>query len=357
MSRVRMAVIGVGALGRHHARILKSMQRRVELVAVVDQLEERGREAAAKHGTRWVADYRNLYDQVDAVSVVVPTVAHGDVAGDFLKQGIPVFVEKPLAESLATAKKLVHLADLHGVALQVGHVERFNPAWEAARPYCTEPKYIRAERFSPFTFRSTDIGVVLDMMVHDIDLVLSLAKSPVVDVQAFGVTMMGPYEDAVQARLVFENGCIADLSASRMNPDVKRTMQVWSHHGCVTIDMQQRTVSRMAPSAALLRGPSPVELAQQPGADIDSLKSRVFTDFLKTESIDVPPGDALTAELASFTNCVRTKLHPHVDGHQALKAIQVADAINRRVAAHQWDGHGQGLIGPQFRPSPLRAVA
>lgn len=356
MSRVRMAVVGVGALGRHHARILKSMKR-VELIAVVDQHEERGRDAATRHGTRWVADYHDLFDQVDAVSIVVPTIAHGDVAGDFLKRGIPVFVEKPLADTLAAAKHLVQLAEQQGVALQVGHVERFNPAWVAARPYCLAPKYIRSERYSPFTFRSTDIGVVLDMMVHDIDLISSLVGCPVRDVQAFGVTLMGPYEDAVQARLVFENGCIADLSASRVNPEVKRTMQVWSHQGCVSIDMQQRTVSRMAPSASLLTGPSPVALAQQPGADLESLKSRVFGEFLTTESIEVLPGDALTAELASFANCVRAKLHPHVDGRQALQAIQIADAINRRVAAHQWDGHGQGDIGPQRRPSHLRAVA
>lgn len=356
MSRVRMAVIGVGALGRHHARILKSMKR-VELVAVVDSHEARGREAAAKHNTEWAADYHDLFDRVDAVSIVVPTVAHGDVAGDFLSRGIPVFVEKPLAESVATAKQLVAQAEQHRVALQVGHVERFNPAWEAARPYCIAPKYIRAERFSPFTFRSTDIGVVLDMMVHDIDLIASIAGCPVRDVQAFGVTMMGPHEDAVQARLVFENGCIADLSASRINPEVRRTMQVWSHQGCVTIDMQQRTVTRMAPSATLMTGPSPVELARQPGADVEALKSRVFSEFLTTESIPVAPGDALTAELASFANCVRTKLRPHVDGQQALNAIQIADWILRRVAAHQWDGHAMGNIGPQRRPSGLRIAA
>jgi predicted dehydrogenase len=331
--------------------------KRVELIAVVDSHEVRGREAAEKHNTRWVSDYRTLFDQIDAVSIVVPTVAHGDVAGDFLSHGIPVFVEKPLAESLTTARQLVSLAAQYGVPLQVGHVERFNPAWEAARPYCMAPKYIRAERFSPFTFRSTDIGVVLDMMVHDIDLISSLVDSPVCDVQAFGVTLMGPYEDAVQARLTFENGCVADLSASRVNPEVKRCMQVWSQQGCVTIDMQQRTVTRMAPSSALMAGPSPVDLARQPGADIESLKSRVFSEFLTTENIDVPPGDALTAELSSFVNCVRSKLPPHVNGRQALRAIEIADAINRRVAAHQWDGHGQGAIGPQRRLSPLRVAA
>ncbi|HET6423128.1 MAG TPA: Gfo/Idh/MocA family oxidoreductase [Planctomycetaceae bacterium] len=350
MSRVRMAVIGVGALGRHHARILKSMKR-VELVAVVDSQAERGQQEAAKHNTRWVSDHHTLFDQVDAVSIVVPTIAHGDVAGDFLSHGIPVFVEKPLAESVSTAQKLVDLADEHHVALQVGHVERFNPAFEAARPYCLSPKYIRAERFSPFTFRSTDIGVVLDMMVHDIDLILSLVRSPVCEVDAFGVTLMGPHEDTVQARLKFENGCIADLSASRVNPEVRRSMQVWSQHGCVNIDMQQRIVTRTAPAPALRSGPSPVEMSRQPGANIEELKARVFSEFLPTESIPVAPGDALTAELASFANCVRTKLRPHVDGHQALEAIQVAERIIRRVKAHQWDG------GPQQRPTQWRAAA
>jgi predicted dehydrogenase len=351
-----MAVIGVGALGRHHARILKSMKR-VELIALVDSHAERGRQEAAKHNTRWVADHHDIFDEVDAVSIVVPTVAHGDVAGDFLSRGIPVFVEKPLAECVTTAQRLVDLADEHQVALQVGHVERFNPAFEAARPYCLAPKYIRAERFSPFTFRSTDIGVVLDMMVHDIDLILSLVGYPVREIEAFGVTLMGPHEDTVQARLKFENGCIADLSASRVNPEVRRNMQVWSHQGCVNIDMQQRIVTCTTPSAALMSGPSPVELSRQSGADIEALKARVFSEFLPTESIPVPPGDALTAELASFANCVRTKLRPHVDGHQALEAIQIAEWILRRVNTHQWDGHAQGSLGPQRRPSQLRPAA
>ena len=352
MSRVRMAVIGVGALGRHHARILKSMKR-VELVAVVDSVADRGQQEAAKHNTRWVADYHQILDDVDAVSIVVPTIAHGDVAGDFLTHGVPVFVEKPLAECVLTAKRLVELADEHHVALQVGHVERFNPAFEAARPYCQNPQYIRAERFSPFTFRSTDIGVVLDMMVHDIDLILSLVRSPVRDVEAFGVTLMGPHEDTVQARLTFENGCMADLSASRVNPEVRRSMQVWSAEGCVNIDMQQRTVTRTSPSATLKSGPTPVEMSRQPGANIDALKARVFSEFLTTESIPVAPGDALTAELASFANCVRTKLRPHVDGHQALEAIQVAERILQCVADNRSRNHSR----PQQQPTPQRRAA
>ncbi|OYW20849.1 MAG: hypothetical protein B7Z55_06695 [Planctomycetales bacterium 12-60-4] len=217
MSRVKVGVIGVGALGRHHARILSEMDG-VELVAVADAHAERGREIAAKHGARWVSDYRQLLPDVDAVSVVVPTVAHLSVAADFLRARIPVLVEKPLAHNVEAGQALVDLAERHQTLLQVGHIERFNPAWKSAAPWCREPKYIRAERTSTFTFRSTDIGVVLDLMIHDLDLVLSLANSPIRSVEALGIGVMGDHEDAVQARLVFENGCVADLTASRISP-------------------------------------------------------------------------------------------------------------------------------------------
>lgn len=355
MSHLRTAVVGVGALGRHHARILSDMPG-AELVAVVDSHEVRGREAAEKHHTRWVSNYHEILDQVDAASIVVPTVAHGDVAGDFLRRGIAVFVEKPLADTAGAARALVELAERQRVTLQVGHVERFNPAWQAALPLCTAPKYIRAERCSPFTFRSTDIGVVLDMMIHDIDLILSLVRCPLRRVEAFGLGLMSSHEDCVQARLTFDNGCIADLTASRLNPQVRRAMQVWSLNGCVAIDFQQRTVSRTTAAEMLRGGMSPVDLARQPGADIEALKARVFAEFLPTEEISVPAGDALTSELASFVNCVRSGLHPHCDGRQALHAIQVADRILQEVATHEWDGHAHGAVGPHPARTQRRAA-
>lgn len=331
MSYVKMAVIGVGALGRHHARILHEMPG-VELVAVVDSDRQRGEEVALKSGTRYVADYRELFGKIDAASIVVPTVAHGAVASEFLSRGIPIHVEKPLAETVATASSLVNLATQQGAMLQVGHIERFNPAWRAAVPHCRQPQYIRSERFSPFSFRSTDIGVVLDVMVHDLDLILSLIRSPVRSVEAFGLEFMGGHEDAVQARVTFENGCVADLTANRVNPEFRRAMQVWSSSGCVSIDFQTRKVTQMTRGAALQSGPSPTALAQQPGANINALKERVFTEFLPVQSIEVLPGDALTAELASFANCVRSGLKPLVDGHAALAAITLAEQILQAVA-------------------------
>ena len=344
-----MAVIGVGALGRHHARIL-SENAGVELVAVVDSREEQGRDVAAKCGATWLADYRGLLsrDLVDAVSVVVPTVAHWQVAGDFLRAGIPVLVEKPLAANVEQACELVALAAENDALLQVGHIERFNPAFQAASQRILKPKYIRAERTSAYSFRSTDIGAVHDLMIHDIDLVLSLVRSPLCGVEAFGVTVIGGHEDAVQARLRFVGGCIADLTASRISPVVTRSLQAWSAAGCVTCDMHTREVRQFAPSDRLRFGPSPLELARQPGADIEQLKKDVFGQFVPMETVPVDGSgpDALTRELTDFVDCVRTGRTPHVDGEQGLAAMQVADAVLKSVAEHQWDGRADGAIGP-----------
>jgi len=349
MNRLRVAVIGVGALGRHHARILSELEG-VELVAVADSQVDRGQEIAFKHHSRWVADYRELLDKkvVDAVSVVVPTVAHREVAGAFLEQGIPVLVEKPLAGNVSQAWEMVDLASRNHALLQVGHIERFNPAFQAAQKIIVAPKYIRCERTSTYTFRSTDIGVVHDLMIHDIDLVLSLVKSPLRSCEAFGIGVMGKNEDAAQARLHFENGCIADITASRISPTASRLMTVWSASGCVTVDMHQRDVKRFSPSDSLINGVSPLELAAQSEADLESLKKDVFGRFIKNDNVPVEAfgRDALTQELAEFVQCVATGEQPHVGGQQALAAMVVADRILQQIATHQWDGHEYGAVGP-----------
>jgi predicted dehydrogenase len=360
MSRLKLGVVGVGALGRHHARILSELPT-AELIAVADPHPTRGAEIAAKHGTRWVPDYRDLIGLVDAVSIVVPTALHQPIASEFLSRGIPVLVEKPISDSVASAEAMVALADDHHTVLQVGHIERFNPAWQAAAPHVGDPRYLRAERLAPFSFRSTDVGVVLDLMIHDIDLVLSLVDSPIASVEAFGIGLMGPHEDAAQARLRFANGCIADLSASRVHPTASRAVQVWSFSGCTSIDLHQRTVSKWSPSASLEFGERPVTLAAQPGADIEALKARVFSEWLAPQSIPVAGGDALTAELQSFIHCVTTGQRPAVDGAQAVRAMQAAQQVLEQVRSHAWNGqtpHVAGdalLIGPWARPSqPLR---
>jgi len=335
MSRLKMMVAGAGALGRHHARILSCMND-VDLVAVADPREDAGRQVATAHGSTWVADYRDVIDQVDAVSVVVPTCLHVEVASEFLSRGIPALVEKPLAGNAGDARQLVQLAAGNDTLLQVGHVERFNPAMVSARKRSGLPKYIRAERMSPFPFRSTDIGVVHDLLIHDIDLVLDLVQSEVTDVQAFGVSLMSSLEDIVNARLQFENGCIADLVASRIHPAASRRMQIWSAIGCMDVDFQSQSVTGYAPGACLRFGRSPVELAGEPDADVEQLKQDVFGRFIEVDSPDIADADALTDELTEFVSCVRNGHAPSCGGAEALAALEVADRVLDAIAAHSW---------------------
>lgn len=348
MKRLKMAVVGVGALGRHHARILSGLPG-VELVAVAETDPAAGRRVAADCQTRWVEDFRELFGHVEAVSIAVPTFAHLAVATEFLQQRTPVLVEKPLGSNLEQAEQIVELADRYDTLLQVGHVERFNPATQIAWKHCGPPKYIRAERVSPFPFRSTDIGVVHDLMIHDLDLAIDLVNAPVRRVEALGVSVLGEHEDTVQARLVFENGCTVDLSASRVNPTAKRCMQIWSDSGVVTVDFAERNVVCYRPSETLLYGMSPLERARRPGADIAQLKAELFGTYIKVNQPHVPESDALTDELASFVDCVANHREPIVGADEALRAMSAAERVLASVAAHQWDGHAGGAVGPFAR--------
>lgn len=326
MSVLRMAVIGVGALGRHHARIVSQIPG-VELIAVADPNQVQGEKVAEAAKTKWVADHRTLIDEVDAVTIAVPTGFHFRVATDFLENGIHSLVEKPLAADLSEAIQLVQLADRTGATLQVGHVERFNPAFQALQTQCDSPRYIRSERLSPFSFRSTDIGVVHDMLIHDLDLILSLVHSPVSRVEAIGMSLMGEHEDAVQVRLIFENGCLADLSASRIHPTTRRVTTIWTATRCLDVDFGSRELTTYTPSARLSQGLCPVEQARMSGADIEKLKQDVFGSFIEVHQETTAPQDALTAEIAEFVECIRTGSTPTVTGAVALEALTVAERI------------------------------
>jgi len=345
MSLLKMAVVGTGALGRHHARILSEFDD-VRLVAVADTNPDSGRAVADACGTQWVADARDLLGEIDAVSIVVPTTAHLSVAADFLSRGTATLVEKPLASSVAEAEQLVELSQRHSAVLQVGHIERFNPAMQVARNLCGKPKYIHAERLSPYAFRSTDIGVVLDLMIHDLDLILDLAAAPILSVEAFGVSILGEHEDTAQARIHFEGGCIADVTASRVNPSARRTMQVWSSLGCVDVDFATRKVVAYGPSERLLYGKSPLEKSREPGADVAQLKADIFGKYIEVHEPDVSNADALTAELRSFIECVCGQHRPLVGGLEGLAAMQAADQVLNSLADHQWNGSAHGAVGP-----------
>lgn len=356
MSRLKVGVVGAGALGRHHARILSELES-VEFVAVAEVNAETGRRVAEACRTNWVSDYRELFGKVEAVSIVVPTTFHRAVGTEFLERGIPALIEKPLACDVQEAEQLVELAREKCVPLQVGHVERFNSTTTTAWKHISHPKYIRAERFSPYAFRSTDISVVHDVMIHDIDLVLDLVKSRVKHVDAFGVSILGRHEDCVQARLVFDNGCVADVAANRVHPQMRRGMHVWSATGCVNVDFLTRQVVSFAPTETLLFGKSPLDRAAEPGANIEQLKAEMFEKYIRRTEHPVPNVDALTAELSSFVECVRTGRTPLVDGEAGLRAMEVAELVLESVRAHQWDGQAAGRIGPFPQSDEFRRAA
>jgi len=347
--QLRIGVIGVGALGRHHARLLSEMED-VKLVGVADPNEQQGRAVAEATGCRWVEDYCELLDRVDAVTVVVPTSLHRRVAEECLSRGLPVLVEKPLAANLEDGQALCSLAADQAVPLQVGHIERFNPAFRALASKAATPKYIKAERFSPYAFRSMDISVVMDVMIHDIDLTAALVRSPVRRVDAFGICIMGGLPDIVQARLTFENGCIADLTANRVSPDFKRQMQVWSEAGCFTADFNEQSLSSHTPQPLLLGGVLPCELAQEPGADIEQLKQDLFAEFIKPATSKLAKRNALQDELTSFIECIQNGGTPIVDGYDGLTALELATQIEEAVNTHAWDGNRTGRIGPYAHP-------
>lgn len=345
MTRLRMAVIGVGHLGQHHARILANMPD-VELVGVVDANPEQARTIAARLGTTAYEHFEPLVGRVDAVSVVTPTIYHHAVASEFLKAGVPVLVEKPVCRTVAEADDLIALAAAAGVPLQVGHIERFNPAFEDLVKRPIRPKFVEAERHGPFTGRSVDIGAVLDLMIHDLDLLLALVGGPVVRVSAVGAAVFGGHEDMVNARLEFENGCVAHVTASRITRHPKRRLRVWAPEGYAGIDFVTRKLTLVQQSEELrMYG---LRTDQLDAAAKARLKDEVFGRYLQVLTLDGDrKHDQLTAELRHFIDCVRTGRAPRVSGGDGRDALELAERVLSALRAHAWDGTTNGPHGPQ----------
>jgi predicted dehydrogenase len=307
---MRVAVIGVGHLGQHHARVYAAMDD-VELVAVVDTNRSRGEEIARKFGTAAVEDSRDLIGRVDAISVAVPTDAHVEVSLPFLDAGTAVLVEKPLAASLDDADRLIAAAEKSGAVLATGHTERFNPAIEVARPLIKSPRFIEVHRLGTFPERSLDIDVIFDLMIHDLDLLLAVVGSEVVSVEAVGVNVLTARTDIANARLRFASGCIANLTASRISRDRVRKIRFFQHNTYVSVDYAAREVEayRLVPGdgrPAIQGGKLPV--------------------------VDEEP---LRRELADFVESARTKRKPGVTGREGRDALalatRVADRMNEQV--------------------------
>ena len=350
MTRMRLAVIGVGHLGQHHARILSEFPD-VELVGVVDPNPDQAAAVSQRCHTRAYTSHEALLDNVDAVSIVTPTIYHHAVAAAFLRRGIPVMVEKPICRTVAEANDLIALAELAGVPLQVGHIERFNPAFEELVRRPLTPLFIESERHGPFTGRSTDIGAVLDLMIHDLDLLLSLVGSPVRAVHAVGSPVFGGHEDMVNARLEFESGCVAHVTSSRITVKPKRRLRVWAAEGYAGIDFVSRKLILVQQSEELRRYGLRVD--RMDATARARLKDEVFGRYLETLYVDGDrKWDQLTAELRHFIDCVRTGRRPRVSGEDGRDALALAERILESVRNHHWDGTADGPAGPYRLPKP-----
>lgn len=348
--KIRIAVIGSGHLGRFHAR-LAAANDAYQLVAVVDPLERARQQLADELDCQACSDHRSLIGQIDAAVVATPTRNHHQVGMDLLLAGVDLLIEKPLAASLGEADELVDCAAANNCILQVGHVERFNPALTAVDHQITAPKYIETRRFSGYAFRSMDIGVVLDLMIHDLDIVLNLVRAEPVRIDAFGVSVLGPHEDVANARIVFANGCIANLNACRVSYETVRQMHVWCPQAFFSVDFAS-TTSRIA------RPDMTVVDSKQPGsmtpAEIQQAKDAFFQEWLPVEEIKAAPTNAIAEELEDFATAIRTRRQPRVPGSAGRDALAVCQQILDSIEHHAWDGHANGRIGPD--PTRVRGT-
>jgi predicted dehydrogenase len=347
MNPMRIAVVGCGHLGAIHARLLASRSD-TELVAVVDPSPEAVARVAGEHGCRPLSSPTALEGLVDAAVVAAPTGLHAEVALPLLEAGLDLLVEKPITASVREAEMIRDVAGRHGRVVAVGHVERFNPAWLEAVDGLEGAITVTARRMAPFTFRSLDVGVVLDLMIHDIDLVLSLDPGPLEWVEAVGLTATGGHEDAVRAHLRFASGLVADLSASRIAPTLDRSIEIWSQSGMVKADFQTRAVVRCAPSQQVADGAWAAHLV--PAAERDRLKACFFETILPTRSTEPPAANAIRAEHDDFLAAVRGRTSPRVTAGAGLEALRVAQRILETLRILRFGAAGESDGTRRMRP-------
>jgi predicted dehydrogenase len=344
VNEVRFAVIGVGHLGRIHARLLKQ-QAGAQLVGIVDPVPAAREAVAAELACPAFSDHTELAGRIDAAIIATPSRQHHAVAAELLAQGVHVFVEKPMTLNVGDADDLIRVAAARNLVLQVGHVERFNPAFVAARPHLGEPKYIEAVRAGTFTCRSTDVGVVLDLMIHDIDIVLSLVDDEVTSVDALGAAVFGPNEDWAQARLTFAGGCVANLSASRVAMEPARRMQIVAHDRMASIDFASRRARVMRPSEQVLAGD--VDVNALAPAERTQLVANLFTDYLPVTDLPGLDSNAIVEEQREFVAAVREVAEVSVSGRDGRRALDIAERVLVAIATHRWDGAADGAVGPR----------
>ncbi len=310
---IKVAVVGVGHLGKWHADKYAACAD-CELVAVVDSDAGLAREIAAQHGAEAFQDYRDLFSSVDAISLVVPTSLHYKIGREFLEAGIHCLIEKPLTETVDEADTLVKIARDKGLVLQVGHIERFNSVMQGIRERLHRPQFIESTRLAPFTLRATDVSVILDLMIHDIDLILDLVDSPLSRISASGISVLSNTIDIANARLEFENHCVANVTASRISRKRERKLRIFQKDAYLSADLQDKL------------------LAVNRKGETDNPEG--FKDITH-EEIRFVDNDALNLEVLDFINAIKTGDRPQVSGEDGRRALQTAIAITTQIKGAQ----------------------
>ena len=340
---LRIGVIGAGRLGTFHARKIKRLPN-VALAGIADPVEARRLALAAECDCPAWEDYRPLLAVCDAVVVATPASTHAGIVEECLVKGRHVFVEKPLALSVTEGEPLVHLARQSGLVLQVGHIERFNPAFQAAIPHMRDPWLVESVRQGPFSFRSTDIGCVLDLMIHDLDLIRAMIAAPLSEVHATGIALLGPHEDTAQAELRFANGATALLKTSRIDRQPARWMRVWTRDAIIDIDFAARKTTVCHLGRKLLEGK--LDITRLSGTELEELRQAFEPQYFDHRELTVSNQDPLEEELRDFAEAVRTGRPPLVTGESGLEAVALAEAVIQSLELHR--------MGEPLRPRAVR---
>ncbi len=311
--KLRVGVVGVGRLGQHHARNYFENER-CELVMVCDTDNHQAKKIAKSYRAKAVKDYSDMIGEVDAVSIVTPTVTHFDIAKDLMNSGIHCLVEKPICDSVKDASVLTQISRDKGLVLQIGHIEHFNMAVQRFKDIITVPRFMECHRQGPFDPRVKDVGVVLDLMIHDIDIILRLVNSPIKDIEAVGVAILTDKEDIANARIHFQNGCIANITVSRVTPKPLRKLRVFQDDAYISLDYRAQ---KMEIFRRHLRD------KQKPGEP---------KYFIESKTIRVKRKEPLKLELEHFRKCVEEKnLTPQTTGEQAMQALDVVIQITNKI--------------------------
>jgi predicted dehydrogenase len=306
---INVAVIGVGYLGRFHAQKYASLPN-AQLVAVCDPDLERARMVAEENHTQAIADYRELIGKIDAVSIATPTPYHFAIGEFFLNHGVHVLMEKPITTTIEEADQLIHLAKKNKLVLQTGHLERFNNAVTAIRPFLDKPRFIESTRLAPFKLRGTDVNVILDLMIHDIDLIQSMVNADVEHIDASGAIVLSQSIDIANARIKFTNGCVANVTASRISLRPERTLRIFQSNNYLVIDLTHKRVA----------------LHKKDQVDIHPGIPRMTREMFRFDN-----GDALLDQIKAFLQCIETKTKPEVCGLAGKKALETAIRITEIV--------------------------